>query len=101
MVGYGVSGFVATSAAFSAGCPVRALEGPRKDIREVCNTYGTSMAFPLIYDATGITFGCLTLDTPSNVQLDIAAQEACGQVIVEAIPGVLEIIATWGSYRIG
>ena len=73
----------------------------RKDIREVCNTYGTSMAFPLIYDANGITFGCLTLDTPSNVQLDIAAQEACGQVIVEALPGVLETIANWGRYRIG
>lgn len=69
------------------------------DIIALCNSYGTSVAVGLRDDPEHEAFGCVTADTPPNVELTKAEQDACGDLIVSSVPDFVDTIASWGRYH--
>lgn len=72
----------------------------RADVRALCSTYGAAVGVGLRDSPRSPAFGCITLDVPSGTEVDRPKIEACGDLLVNAMPNVVGEVADWGKYRL-
>lgn len=72
----------------------------RKDMRALQSTYGSAVAVGLRESPTAGAFGCITLDTPAGRELTAVQIEEAADLLVAAVPQLVQIIVNEGGYVI-
>lgn len=72
----------------------------RGDIRALCHNYGAAVAVGLRDRPGSRAFGCVTLDIASGRPFTKEECDSCGDLLVAAVPDLVEEITRWGQYRL-